>query len=207
MRKIMFSDKFQLTRSVLEGRKTMTRRIIKDENGLYSDIRCMQFSHINDKGQAVMRSAIGFATLRPAYYPGEVVAVAQSYENAGYNGNETADSWAAKCEYPGEWNTLPGFKNKMFVQSEFMPHQIRITNVRVERMQDISDEDCLREGVIENTATDLLGGTINGYTIKGVDGGYAFAREAFSALINRISGRGTWENNPWVFVYEFELVK
>lgn len=78
MKKIMFNDKYGLTKAVLEGRKTMTRRIIKDENGLYADIRCMQFSHINDKGQAVMRSAIGFATLQPAYHPGEVIAVAQA---------------------------------------------------------------------------------------------------------------------------------
>lgn len=32
-------------------------------------------------------------------------------------------------------------------------------------------------------------------------------REAFAALIDKVSGRGTWASNPWVVVYEFELMK
>lgn len=31
--------------------------------------------------------------------------------------------------------------------------------------------------------------------------------EAYSVLIDRISGKGTWDSNPYVFVYDFELVK
>ena len=82
---------------------------------------------------------------------------------------------------------------------------IRITNVRVERLQDISDEDCLREGVIE----DCPGVQYSFPTEIGYCGQYPFEtpREAFAALIDRLSGKGTWKSNPWVFVYEFELVK
>ena len=185
MKKIMFNDKYGLTKAVLEGRKTMTRRFA--EKVLVEDID----QHLVWTGEFK----------KPKYKVGEVVAVAQSYKDAGFDGEAEADSWAAKCEYPGNWNTLPGFANKMFVQSEFMPHQIRITDVRVERLQDISEEDCLREGI---TKPNLW--RPHNYTAEGL-GYFEEAREAFATLIDKISGNGTWESNPWVFVYEFELVK
>lgn len=84
-----------------------------------------------------------------------------------------------------------------------MPHQIRITDVRCERLQDISDSECLREGVqyIEE---------IEKYYLERTDReeGFYFdsPREAFASLIDKVSGKGTWENNPWIIVYEFELL-
>lgn len=98
---------------------------------------------------------------------------------------------------------LKGWKNKMFVRADLMPHQIRITGVRVERLQDISDEDCLREGVNGESIFDD-----NDYcTVQGIQPWFNSPRDAFAALIDKVSKKGTWEENPWVFVYEFELVK
>lgn len=202
MKKIMFNDKYGLTKAVLEGRKTMTRRI-----AFSGEIRKPESGFLTEgahAGKLVLCDG-GLIVAKSAYKVGEVVAVAQSYENAGYNGNETADSWAAKCEYPGEWDTLPGFKNKMFVQSEFMPHQIRITNVRLERLQDISDEDCLKEGIYWDYG-DYPYMATKMYKYDGKDE-FIHPKIAFASLIDRLSGKGTFESNPWVFVYEFELVK
>ena len=180
MQKIMFSDKFGLTKAVLEGRKTMTRRICS-------------------KGAAM--EALEFDNWSWAkYHIGEVVAVAQSYESihdgmmAGDYGDGIYDAfrWAYVVD-------SPGWRNKMFVAADLMPHQIRITNVRVERLQDISDEDCLREGIRKMT-----------FDTFSFDSWKFFARsprEAFAALIAKVSGKGIWDRNPWVFVYEFELVK
>ena len=39
------------------------------------------------------------------------------------------------------------------------------------------------------------------------DNGFDTPREAFAALIDKVSGKGTWESNPYVWVYEFELMK
>ena len=87
-----------------------------------------------------------------------------------------------------------------------MPHQIRITNVRIERLQDISDEDCLKEGLewdgvafqyYVNYKKETRHKTFLGKT----------PREAFAGLIDKVSGKGTWERNPYVWVYDFELVK
>lgn len=85
-----------------------------------------------------------------------------------------------------------------------MPYKVRITGVHVERLQDISDEDCLREGVRYLPE-------INKYYFERTDKDQGFyfnsPREDFAALIDKVSGRGTWDMNPYVVVYEFELVK
>lgn len=170
MKKIMFNDKYGLTKAVLEGRKTMTRRIA--EKVLVEDID----QHLVWTGEFK----------KPKYMVGEVVAVVQSYKDLVLGKHEDRE---IDLEIMRE---TPGWNNKMFVKADLMPHQIRITNVRVERMQDISDEDCIKEGI----------GMRNSDVLH-----YSGPREAFAALIDRVSGKGTWGSNPWVFVYEFELVK
>lgn len=126
------------------------------------------------------------AKYQPKFEVGEIVAVAQAYK----------DTW-------GNPDFLfahkPGWNNKMFVSADLMPHQIRITNVWAERLQDISEEDCLREGIYEVPFCEFAWDD-NGKTFK-------TAREAFATLIDKVSGKGTWESNPWAFANEFELVK
>ena len=137
---------------------------------------------------------------------GEVVAIAQAYRDAGVNYLPEEDDEFGCYNFPAEQTN--GWTNKMFVRSELMPHQIRITDVRVERLQDISDEDCLAEGI------DYVNGYSEsyffGFGVKSDKGWIRLGntpREAYAALIDRISGKGTWESNPYVFVYEFELIK
>ncbi len=95
--------------------------------------------------------------------------------------------------------------NKMFVRSEAMLHQIKITDIKVERIQDISDDDCLKEGINE----DLKGVQYSFDSKIGYCGQFPFAtaRQAFAALIDKVSGKGTWEKNPFCFCYEFKLIK
>ena len=98
-------------------------------------------------------------------------------------------------------STNAGWDNKMFVRADLMPHQIRITDVRVERLQDISDEDCIKEGVHEATRV------FPWYWIDGFNVTFNESRAAFAHLINKVSGKDVWSQNPYVFVYDFELVK
>lgn len=189
MQKIMFSDKFGLTKAVLEGRKTMTRRIA--EKVLVEDID----QHLVWIGEFK----------KPKFKVGEVVAVAQSYKDAGFSPDTLIREYKTMKD-------VPGWTNKMFVEAQSMRYFIRITNIQVERLQDISDEDCFREGVrrwkdcpdcpdVAKNFPDEL------YEIPGSWDAYLSPRKAFAALIDKVSGKGTWDSNPWVFVYEFELVK
>lgn len=137
------------------------------------------------------------------YKVGEIVAVAQSYEQVYRQGNMDADEAILRgLKYD------PGMCNKISVRAALMPHQIRITGIRCERLQDISDEECMREGILESwyESTDT---TTYGYADekKGTAVEFDTPRKAFASLIDKVSGRGTWERNPWVMVYEFELLK
>lgn len=193
MKKIMFNDKYGLTQAVLDGRKTMTRRMVctKDVRPpvhLSYDIKTRQFLLYDACLSLVERSRYAFD---------EVVAIAQSY-------NDVIEEW--KKGYGQGFCFSPkdraGMTNKMFVRSEDMPHHIKITNIRVERLRDISDEDCLREGIYLSQEE------------FGKPSTYAFndeylylnPRSAFMVLIDKVSGKGTWQSNPIVWVYEFELV-
>ena len=205
MKKISFSDKYGLTQAVLDGRKTMTRRVItypsrfRDENiaGLYR-----YGIVLGDQLNVVLYDAderLDSCYISPRYKVGEVVAIAQSYSDCG----NMPDYGLDEDGYP----IMPkrsGFFNKMFVRADLMPHHIRITNIKIKRLQDISDGDCLKEGIEEHLRDVQYGFPSN----IGYCGQYPFSnpREAFAVLIDKISGKGTWLSNPYVFVYEFELV-
>ena len=94
----------------------------------------------------------------------------------------------------------------MFVKASLMSERIRITNVRVERLQDISEEDCLNEGIsISSPPLQYMAGYWTDHTDRFKT--FDTPREAFHHLIDKTCGRGTWQSNPYVFVYEFELIK
>lgn len=185
----MFNDRYGLTDAVIEGRKTMTRRLIPDEFfGLTWDTRGNTLVYENEYGD--------FIDVRHSKYTryklGEVVAVSQCYNDVVQEFTDLA--------------FVPGSTNKMFVRADLMPHQIRITGIRCERLQDISDEDCVKEGVrVGSQALEYPYYFIDTKQFLICD--YKSPRRAFAALIDKVSGRGTWDRNPWVVVYEFELVK
>lgn len=204
MKKIMFNDKCGLTQAVLEGRKTQTRRIItypktfkgKDVCGLYvyrwkvdgviTEICMYDRDEISIDGGQIL----------PKYKVGEIVAVDQSY-NSFYND-----------EYnPNLFPNGAGWTNKMYVKPKLMPHQIRITNVRAELLQDISDEDCLKEGVIKGQCGSADTHFMDAYYVPNDKQPYCRPQDAYEIIIDKISGKDTWESNPYVFVYDFELIK
>ncbi len=198
MKKIMFNDRYGLTQAVIEGRKTMTRRIVPTKTRLR---RALAVIHDEPHGSEQEEY------LKSAYYKvGEIVAVAQNYANA-FSSIRGIPVYGA--------DRSPGWGNKMFVRADLMPHQIRITGIKCERLQDISDEDCLKEGIFVN---EYFGngkkchhygfdGFFNGTEGWFARGWFDTPREAFAELIDKVCRKGTWASNPWTMVYEFELVK
>ena len=212
----MFNDRYGLTQAVIEGRKTNTRRfeldsdseyiarhynpIYKPQHCYYRDSRGMcQLINSNTRKLFILR-----------YKVGEIVAVAQKYSTiaAEHPDVDTFLLYVAKAhKIPLEIvQDLAGWNNKLFTKAELMLRRIRITGIKCKRLQDISDADCIKEGLewdhkarmfyvslgITNTLREWLGGT---------------PREAFASLTDMISGSGTWESNLFVTAYEFELVK
>ena len=185
MKKIMFNDKYGLTQAVLEGRKTMTRRVINQRTEGW--LR-MQYNERFDDWHR-----------RSPYMYTETLAIAQAYKDIFKKGGfNMHDPFTFVEESPG-WN------NKTFVKAKLMPHHIKITNIRVERLQDISNEDCLKEGIRKWDHNNNPFPPAYDF-INSPQSSYKTPREAFAALIDKISGKGTWESNPYVWVYEFELI-
>ena len=205
MQKIMFNDQYELTKAVLEGRKTQTRIICKysrpnesydivfpifepkdyDNKGNNTSALNYAFGWRNDEGMFTGWN-------KPHYKVGEIVAIAQRYADIGIEPFPFCEA---------------GWRNKMRVKADLMPHQIKITNVRIQHLQDISEEDCLAEGVYKGQCGSIDTHLMDAYYYRGNIQPYCTPREAYAALIDKVSGKGTWEHNPWVFVYEFELVK
>lgn len=192
MKKIMFNDKYCLTKAVLDGTKTMTRRVLKEGTPLGNWEE---------------------TTKHLPYKVGDIVAIAQPYkdiiESLPMYSDAILDKVGMPCkEYKAGWT------NKMFVRADFMIHHIRITDVKIERLQDISDKECLREGVKRASIGFYAEGVkvkdwekeAHRETASGCLKLFPFPRQAFASLIDKVSGKGTWESNPWVVAYSFELV-
>lgn len=210
MKKIMFNDRYGLTQAVLEGKKTMTRRLMtmtlhkKNGNELTPVVPDDMF--IASDGTAHFQvGRNGYMVPKqnqPAYHVGEEIAIAQSYHMLNKSGFVAPEWLDHTCE------SSAGYENKMFVRADLMPHSIIIRKVDVQRLQSISDEDCMKEGIMEgefmNTWDtfyfDEWGDVANHITFKR-------PRDAYRNLIDRISGKGTWQRNPWVYVYTFELLR
>lgn len=185
MKKIMFNDRFGLTQAVLDGRKTMTRRIVNKK----------QIKHalfVQKEYNISFEEAVSKYTA--PYLVWEEIAIAQSYKDCGYT-ELTGIVEKGNTYFMG---FVKGWNNKMFVKAELMPHHIRINNIRVERLQDISEKDCLQEGIRKDYD--------GAFFVDNPEFCFSTGRRAFSYLINKVSGKGTWERNPWVYVYEFKLV-
>lgn len=208
MQKIMFEDKkLGLTQKVLDGKKTQTRRFIvcpetykgKKTNGFWVNkspsgkllnvtIGCKHSYQIDDD-----------AYLYPKYKIGEEVAIAQRYQDI-YDIHTT----------PIEIKESAGWNNKMFVNSKLMPYKLKITNVRVEKLQEISEKDCLAEGIEKFVGED----NIPRYRVIDKNGEILFSsgesyKDAYQFLIEyiKMGDKHIWENNPFVWVYEFELIE
>lgn len=191
MKKIMFNDRYGLTEAVLDGRKTQTRRIAYEKP--FKHIRSCGFcTEGKDKGKLAIYDGNEIVA-KSTYKIGEFVAVAQRYSDIPFN------------------NKMPGLSigwlNKMFVKSSLMPHQIKITDIRCERLHYISTDDCMKEGIFCSH-------------IEGIDDAYSYDAtnddftkkwwyrtpiEAYKMLSCKLHLH--WDSNPLVFVYDFKLVK
>lgn len=214
----MFNDECGLTQAVLDGRKTMTRRGCKydrpnetydivfpvfepndyDNDGNIVSPLNYAFGWKNDKGDFTGWNI-------PQYKVGEVVAVAQCYKSLGMNPEIALDDKDGIGFYT-KTKFAPGWKNKMFVRADLMPHHIRITDIKIERLQNISDEDCLKEGIYKGQCGSADTHFMDVYYYKGDIQPYCTPRGAFAALIDKVSGKGTWLKNPYVFCYSFKLI-
>ena len=194
----MFNDKYGLTQAVLEGRKTQTRRIAYADYVKFPNT-CIGLKN-NERNKLFFKNG-KVVVAKSRYKKGEEIAVAQHY-------NGIIPNLVCDLEEIEKLLLSGGLANKMFVKADIMPHRICITDIRVEHLQNISDSDCMAEGIQQYLDVHNYMWGFSYFRRKALRFELSTTpRKAYANLIDKICGKGTWEKNPFVFVYEFKLVK
>jgi len=168
---ILFST--TMVQAILNGSKTMTRRVVKNFAATYE---C------------------------PYGQIGDVLWVRETHQYTDASLN-FQPGYVYKATDP-DWETMEGWK---WNPSIHMPKAacrlwLKVTNVRVERLQDISEEDAIAEGIERINPEGLL--AFKSYAVDYP--ATVFPYVSFQTLWHKINGRESWEANPWVWVIEFE---
>ena len=193
-RPILFSG--LMVRAILEGRKTQTRRIVKClvSDGAVFGVRPM----IDEPGMWLYNGRVF-----PCPYgkPGDRLWVRETFSvcvdsNIFYKADGKPDPW-------------DGIKWKPSIHMPRVASRItlEITGVRVEQLQDITNADCVAEGIEPIGDEQTIKGT--GFTVQAgrLNDRYSTVRQLYSELWESINGPGAWNANPWVWVVEFKRLE
>ncbi len=225
MKGICFKE--PLFHATTEGRKTQTRRIIVSKTLFANETTAHEyedgsFGFFNPDGFLIER-------VRPPYAVGDNVYLKEPYRivdvGCGYfelsylfdiKGEDTRlvhveaegiDRKQIDTILASMKKSRSGYANKLFMPEWAARALIRMTAVRPERLQEITDEDCMREGCLCLYSHQECKPEHANYYFDRGGKTYKTPREAYAALIDKIDGLGTWESNPWVWVYDYELIK
>lgn len=181
-RPILFSG--PMVRAIIERRKTQTRRIIKNQALVEHDNGKVLHVH-SDKCPGFCDYAC--ENKCPYGKPGDRLWVREKWALTNIGGEQfpvysVCDS---RTDYGGPW------RPSIHMFRHYSRINLRIKNIRVERLQDISEEDTRKEGV---SPTPLLKAYPN------------YGRSLFQKLWESINGEISWQLNPFVWVVEFQLI-
>lgn len=223
-RPIIFSG--PMVRALLEGRKTQTRRVIKPGD-IYSDISSEAAEDFELRGWSILTGDDGYMdAFRGTSAVGDRLWVREVHSLHDTHGQHRADGlrW-------GPWGGLPttispdgaqiayyreGFDRsalKRWRPSIHMPRwasrlTLTVTDVRVQRLQEISEEDAVTEGVCAFVEQDdnVPWGDMPAVNRNAVvRAKYGSAVKAYLHLWETINGSGAWALNPWVAAYSFTV--
>lgn len=228
-RPIIFNT--EMVKAILEGRKTQTRRVLKINGKIVTHPE--ERIKLQDDGVVYFSLNSMSGPYKCPYSPGDILWVRETWSYEEYNKDcGEPEGYLYKADYVNDKESeiyrLEGIKNGMDIwkwrPSIHIPRKaarifLKVKNVWVKRLQDITEEDAKAEGVewlaeISAYKNYLWHGSYNvpknlielwPYQYSG----YSSARDSFSSLWQLLyAKRGYgWETNPWVWVIEFEKLK
>jgi hypothetical protein len=187
MKPIIFST--PMVQAILDGKKTQTRRVVKI-NG-YPITSPKESLELTKEGLIYHSFCSMSGYYKPLCQPGDILYVRETWADVFGKYEYRADYSESENTYRVKryGTTIAKWRPSIHMPREAARIFLRVTNVRVERLQAITYDDCLREGLWDyGTDVDTLA--------------------AFQKLwqnLNAERGYG-WEINPWVWVYEFEKI-
>lgn len=212
-RPILFSA--PMVRAILDGRKTQTRRTVKIQHPLdlpnyYATGRTlcelenqpgafMEFRHTSQDEVGFTGSPAAFLLRCPYGQPRDRLWARETHYLVRAQGRP--DGHVIEIDYKADPEHPIRMCPQKWRPSIHMPRWasrilLEIVSVRVERVQDISEEDAASEGA----PCEL--GRLEG-AILGAQASY---RKGFIRLWESINGEGSWDENPWVWVIEFKRI-
>lgn len=213
-RPILFSA--PMVRAILGDRKTQTRRIVKCQPP--ADFAGKPVPMDNEDP---VYWAFGFHHITPQWLPDTRLWVQENHQiiKGGFHVNTVlylADGAQRECLIDNrEMKLLRGRKRPFaptlgrFMYRAFSRITLEITDVRVERLQEISWKDAVEEGIDMAPSAARPGSFVyRDYALRRYDPfeWYSSAKDSYRSLWESINGRGSWAANPWVWVIEFRRV-
>lgn len=194
-RPILFTG--PMVRSILQGRKTQTRRIVKPQPECLQDVQALQY-HVSTGEPLVIGRGC------PYGQPGDRLWVKETWQAWRYCSMEYNEWCLCDCppseilerfrtpklEYAATTESVGPWRPSIFMPRWASRITLKIVSVRIERLLDISNEDCWDEGMCDATNPEVKAN-----------------RKWFSELWESINGPGSWNANPWVWVIQFKKVK
>lgn len=183
-RPILFSG--EMVRAILDGRKTQTRRVVKPQPNLlrWCPIQSGRYDGWDDEH--------GNPYPCPYGVPGDQLWVRETcLIHCKPRRLEPKGEVVYKADFPDEATAEPGWNPSIFMPRWASRIQLEITNIRVERVQNISIPDAVAEGIRVITDPEC-----------------PEPDERYRVLWDTINAkRGySWETNPWVWVIEFKRI-
>lgn len=206
MKSISFIEELQ--REVVARHKTETRRLTDPQPNDYL---------FNPRGDFILPNGsradllVCSHLVRPRYKVGEIIYIKEPYINnidpdRVFYKYDPADIQALQDLGYGEYLDKPGFwRNKQSMPAQLARHFLRITARHGERLQDITDDGCKKEGIFSDALECNFGLPNIQCTGLATVLGKSW-RDAYASLIDLTYREGTWRKNPFVWVYEFEIV-
>lgn len=201
-RPILFSA--PMVRAILDGRKTQTRRVVKPQP--IADERFVGGYCIDRKGRQTSVEAPYVGRDCPYGQPDDRLWVREAWStHACFDSISPAGLTTRSIHYLADGKVLSG-KGRPSIHMPRLASRItlEITGVRVERLQDISEDDCWAEGIesVDGIFDDQIHAIAKRIGCCAED-----AKPTYCALWESINGDGSWEANPWVWVVEFKRVE
>ncbi len=203
-RPILFSG--PMVRALLEGRKTQTRRVVKwptwagpNQEVFVRDLQGGRELWYCPDGERASKFCC------PYGQPGDLLWVREtcSPDWADKPVYKADGGSAREAGYPAE----PRWRPSIHMPRWASRLTLRITDVRVERLQDISDEDARDEGVNRQSRR-VRAMSKFGQSKEAIDAMYLRAcRWEYEALWEEINGPGSWDANPYVWALTFDVIK
>ena len=234
-RPILFNT--EMVKAVLAGNKTQTRRVIKNACDIITDwdkndpsygpfyedefgdshesIERCPYGKIGD--QLWVREAWRACMVNGLHHPGKFMTI---QFKSGFGVLDYRTDWEKHYSDLMEktiWddsgmNAFGKWKPSIFLPRKHSRIQLEITNIQVQRIQDISETDALAEGITEVSNKSSVESLIYGHTLyknySRPKSSFNQAKASFKSLwdsINKKRGFG-WDENPWVWVVEFKVI-